>query len=471
MPEQFLTDDFLLDTSASRELYYDFAKEAPIVDYHNHLSAAEIAQDRSHDTITDLWLTHDHYKWRAMRANGVDERFVTGSSSAFDKFEQWAHTVPFTIRSPLFHWTHLELSRVFGIRALLKPASANNIYETANERLSTPDFGTRRLVQRSGARFLCTTDDPTDDLHWHRELQADSAYPVTVLPTLRPDRALGAHDPSSLNAWVQALEQATNRDISTFEDLLEALTSRHDHFHDIGCRLADQGLERFPGAEPSDKASAKVFEQIRSGERPDSASAEVYVSTLCFHLARLNHEKAWVQQFHVGPIRNVNTRLARLIGADAGCDSIGDWNHAISMASFFDRLDRDGMLAKTILYNSNPRDSAVFATMAGNFNDGEQPGKIQYGPAWWFLDQMDGIIDHLNTLSNFGLLSRFVGMVTDSRSLLSLYSRHEYFRRVLCRVLGREIEDGLLPNDVDWIGGVVKAICSANALSYLGFDE
>ncbi len=465
-----LSEDFLLDTPEARRLYHDFAADAPIIDYHNHLSAADIANDRAHETITKLWLETDHYKWRAMRANGVEEEFVTGSAPDYERFRRWAETVPYTIRNPLFHWTHLELDRAFGIDTMLSPSSARQIYDKANELLASPEFRMRRLTERSGAQVLCTTDDPADTLEYHRLLRHDTSYGVQVFPTFRPDRALGIRAPKSFNDWLEVLGERTKRDITTFADFLQALHSRHDDFHEVGCRIADHGLETFPAADYSDRAAASVFRDARAGKEVGHNEANLFRSAVCYHLARMNHAKGWVQQFHVGPIRNVNTRLRKQVGADAGCDAIGDWNHATSMARFFDRLDREGVLAKTILYNVNPRDNAVFAAMAGSFNDGSTPGKVQYGPAWWFLDQMNGMIQHLNVLSDFGLLSRFVGMVTDSRSPLSLYSRHEYFRRVLCSVLGRDICSGLLPADVVWIGGVVRAICFENARIYFGFD-
>lgn len=470
MRTSILSKDFLLDTPEARRLYHNFAAGQPIIDYHNHLSAADVANDRIHETITQLWLETDHYKWRAMRANGIDEAYVTGDASDYERFARWADTVPHTIRNPLFHWTHLELDRAFGIDAMLSPSTARDIYNRTNELLATPEFGMRRLIERSGAVVVCTTDDPADSLEYHRRLRNDDTYHVNVFPTFRPDRALGIHDAKSFNEWIERLGERTNRDITTFSDLLQALQSRHDDFHDVGCRLADHGLETFPAADFTDRSASSIFENARTGSAVGVDDAALYRSAVCYHLVRMNHEKGWVQQFHVGPIRNVNTRLRQQVGADAGCDAIGDWNHASSMARFFDRLDREGVLARSILYNVNPRDTAVFTAMAGSFNDGSTPGKMQYGPAWWYLDQMNGMIEHLNVLSDFGLLRRFVGMVTDSRSPLSLFSRHEYFRRVLCRALGRDIHDGILPADIDWIGSLVRAICSENARAFFRFE-
>ncbi len=469
MKNPVLSENFLLDTAASQRLFHEYASAAPIIDYHNHLSAAEIAEDRTHTSITALWLETDHYKWRAMRANGIAEEYVSGSASDSRKFEMWARTVPYTIRNPIFHWTHLELVRAFGIDKLLCPATAGDVYDAANELLASPDFSARRLAERSGARILCTTDDPVETLEFHRRVRSESRS-IQVLPTFRPDRVLAVTEPESFNGWLELLEACVNREIRRYDDLLEALDQRHATFHDAGCRLADHGIETFYAAEFSERSVIRTFDKVRSGRAPGDSETEEFRSAVSYDLARMNHSRGWVQQFHVGPIRNVCSRLTRTIGPDAGCDSVGDRNHAKNMARFFDRLDRDGILAKTILYNVNPRDNAVFATMAGNFNDGSTPGKMQYGPAWWFLDQEHGIIDHLSAISNYGLLHRFVGMVTDSRSILSLFSRHEYFRRILCNVLGRDMENGRIPNDLDWVGSLVRAISHENAEKYFGFQ-
>lgn len=469
MPD-FLSDDFLLETPAARRLYHEYAADAPVVDFHNHLSPADLAGDRAFATLTALWLEGDHYKWRAMRANGVPERFVTGDADDEAKFMQWAATVPHTLRNPLYHWTHLELRRAFGLDALLSAETGPAVYAAANDLLATPDFRARRLLERAGAVLVCTTDDPADDLGHHHHLRAEASFGVQVRPTFRPDRALGIDDPDAFNAWVDALGARADVDVRTFDDLLDALARRHDAFHDAGCRLADHGLETFYADPYTDAAVARTFDAVRAGRAVDADAVQAYRSALCHRLARMNHAKGWTQQFHVGPLRDTNTRLRRLVGADAGCDSMGDGDHARPMARFLDRLDREHALARTILYNVNPRDNALFATMAGNFNDGSVPGKVQLGAAWWFLDQQDGLRAHLETVSNFGLLSRFVGMVTDSRSLLSFFSRHEYFRRVLCGLLGEDVARGALPDDLPWLGEVVRDVCARNAAAFLGFD-
>lgn len=467
----FSPEALFLNTETARRLYHDVAADLPVVDFHNHLSAADLAADRRYASLTELWLDGDHYKWRAMRANGIAERYVTGEASPEERFRVWAETVPYTLRNPLFHWTHLELRRAFGIETLLSPQTADAVYAEVNARLAEPGSSVRGLVRRSGAEVLCTTDDPADTLEHHERIAADGAadrFSVTVLPTFRADGATTINDPGVFNAWADRLGDRTNLDIDSFDVLLDALDRRHAAFHAVGCRLADHGLATFPDAPVSDIAAASAFARLRAGQPLGADQAEIYRATVCHHLAVMHHARGWAQQFHVGPQRNTNSRLAAGLGADAGCDSIGDGQHGPAMARFFDRLDRDGVLARTVIYNSNPADNAVFATMAGNFNDGSVPNKVQLGAPWWFLDQKKGLEDHLNDVSMYGLLSRFAGMVTDSRSVLSLFSRHDYFRRVLCNLLGGDVERGELPSDLDWIGSVVRAVCHGNPRALLG---
>ena len=464
----FADENFLLHSATARRLYHEFAADAPIIDYHNHLPPRQIAEDWQFANLTRIWLAGDHYKWRAMRANGVAEHYCTGLAGDREKFEKWAETVPYTLRNPLYHWTHLELQRYFGITDLLSPSTAGDIYDRCNDLLSTPEFSVRNLLRRMNVQVLCTTDDPVDALEWHSLLQADPEPGPLVLPTFRPDKALAVEDPSSFNEWLAALEQATNRSISTYRDFLDALKQRHDFFARHGCRLSDHGLEQVYAEDFTDGEIAGIFQKIRSGGETGPAENLKIKSALLLEFGRWNHEKGWVQQFHLGALRNNNSRARRTLGPDTGWDGIGDFEQGRALARFLDRLDTDDTLAKTILYNLNPRDNELMATMAGNFNDGSTPGKIQFGSAWWFLDQKDGIEKQLNALSNMGLLSRFVGMLTDSRSFLS-FPRHEYFRRILCNLFGREIENGELPGDIAWTGKIIRDICHTNAANYFNF--
>lgn len=466
----FLDADFLLHSAPARTLYHEFAAAMPIIDYHCHLPPQELADDRQFENLTQIWLAGDHYKWRAMRANGVAEAHITGAASAGEKFAKWAETVPYTVRNPLYHWTHLELQRYFGISELLSPASARRLYEAANEQLRTPEFSARRLVQRMNVEVVCTTDDPADSLAAHRALAATD-YAVRVLPTFRPDRALAVDDAPAYLAYLDRLGGAADVDIQTYDDLVEALRRRHEAFHAHGCRLADHGLERAYAASFTAAEVNAAFAKVRGGRELNAEETGAFKSSLLLDLARLNHGRGWTQQLHLGALRNNSTRLLRQLGPDAGADSIGDFGQARPLAAFLDRLDRTDELAKTIVYNLNPADNEVMAAMLGNFQDGAAgPGKLQWGAAWWFLDQKDGMEKQLNTLSNLGLLSRFVGMLTDSRSFLS-YPRHEYFRRILCNLLGHDVARGELPNDLPWLGQVVQNICYHNAKAYFGFHK
>jgi glucuronate isomerase len=465
----FIHDGFLLGSEVARDLYERFARDLPIVDYHCHLSPELMASDHRFRSITEIWLEGDHYKWRAMRACGVPERLVSGDASDWEKFEAWARTVPETLRNPLFHWTAMELKRPFGIDRLLSPASARETFDRCNERLGEDGFTTMGLLRSWRVAVVCTTDDPVDSLEPHRQL-ARRAEPATrVYPTWRPDAALTFDHPKPWNAWVDKLEAAAQRPVRAFEDLVEALDARHRVFHEHGCRASDHGLESLPPpSAQADRAVSGTFDVLRAGRPIDRDAALTLQAALLHRMALMDHERGWVQQFHLGAYRNVNSRLQAKLGPNVGGDSMGDFEMARPLAAFLDGLDRRGALAKTILYNLNPRDNELFATMAGNFNDGSVPGKMQYGASWWFLDQKDGIEAQLRALSNMGLLSRFVGMITDSRSFLS-YSRHDYFRRILCNLLGEDVRQGLVPDDRDLLGRLVTGVCFANARDYFGF--
>jgi glucuronate isomerase len=466
--QPFVHDDFLLETRTARELYHEHARDLPIIDFHCHLSPQLMAEDHRFRSISEIWLEGDHYKWRAMRTNGEPERFCSGEASDWEKFLAWARTVPETLGNPLFHWTAMELRRPFGIETLLTPETAQAIYEQANARLQEKDFTALGLLEQFKVAVVCSTDDPTDTLAVHAAL-AQRKDPVTrVYPTWRPDKAVLVEDHAGWLAWVQKLEETAQASIGKWSELLAAIEKRHAFFHELGCRASDHGLEALD-AEPFDDATAeRLFDRLRAGRALDPAEARVFRSALLFRLALLDHARGWVQQFHLGAMRNNNTRMRRRIGPDTGFDSIGDFPQARSLARFLDRLDETDQLAKTILFNLNPSDNELFATMIGNFQDGGVPGKIQWGAAWWFLDQLDGMEAQLRGLANMGLLSRFVGMLTDSRSFLS-YSRHDYFRRLLCGLLGEEVRRGRLPDDLRALGALVANISFFNARDYFGF--
>lgn len=461
---QFITDDFLLHSEMAKTLYHEFAKSQPIFDYHCHLSPKDIAEDRQFENLYQIWLDGDHYKYRAMRANGVNEKFITGDASDYDKFYKWAATVPYTLRNPLYHWTHLELKNYFGITTLLDENSAKDIYNQCNELLQKPEYSVRNLLRKLNVKVVGTTDDPTDDLRYHRQLRIEN-FEIAVLPSFRPDKATEIEKGPAFVAWIQKLEQCVGYLITDFQTLIQALQNRHDFFHDMGCRISDHGHVNFYGAEYTDSEVSVILKKGLNGEFVSNTEINKYKSAVLYELALMNKTKSWAQQFHVGAIRNNNAKMLNTIGPDQGFDSIGDLNMADNMSAFFGKLSQCDGLAKTIVYNLNPRDSEMFASMAANFNDGIIAGKMQYGAAWWFLDQKDGMEKQLNVLSNFGLLSRFVGMVTDSRSFMS-FPRHEYFRRILCNVLGDEIEKGELPNNKQLIGNMVEAICYKNAKTY-----
>ena len=467
--KRFLDENFLLDNATAQQLYHEYAKGMPIIDYHNHLPPQEMAENKSFENITRVWLNGDHYKWRAMRTNGVEESYITGEKSDWEKFEKWAATVPYTLRNPLYHWTHLELQRYFGITDILDAGSAKSIYDKTSALLQTPEYSVRGLLERMNVRLLCTTDDPVDDLRYHQQLR-DSGWKVKVLPAFRPDKAMNVDDATTFNNYLTGLEKAADISISTYNDYLAALKKRHDFFVANHCRVSDHGLEEIYAEDYTATEIAGIFAKIRSGGTLSYEENRKFKSAMLVTFAEWDWEKGFVQQYHLGALRNNNSRMMRQLGPDTGWDSIGDFSQARALAKFLDRLDRNNTLARTIIYNLNPADNELFATMTGNFNDGSAAGKIQWGSAWWFLDQKDGMTRQINALSNMGLLSRFVGMLTDSRSFLS-FPRHEYFRRLLCNLFGQEVENGELPADIPWIGQVVQDICYNNAKNYFNWQS
>jgi glucuronate isomerase len=472
MPKRtvFIHDDFMLETDQARRLYHDHAEGLPIVDYHCHLPPDQIAADKRWANLTQIWLYGDHYKWRAMRSNGVPERLCTGDASDWEKFEAWAATVPYLLRNPLYHWTHLELARYFGIGdRLLSPATARGIWEEANAKLAEPSFSCRQIMRRSRVVLVCTTDDPVDSLAHHRAIAKLPNFGVKVLPTWRPDKGMAVENEAAFNAWTDKLAAAANVDVRDFTSFMQALRKRHDFFHEMGCRLSDHGLETVYAVPYTAAETAAIFAKVRARQALGEDEVLKFKSAMLHEFGVMDHAKGWTQQFHLGALRNNNSRMFAAIGPDTGFDSIGDFEVGRPLSRLLDGLDREGRLAKTILYNLNPRDNELLATMLGNFQDGSVPGKIQFGSGWWFLDQKDGMERHIEALSQLGLLSRFVGMLTDSRSFLS-YTRHEYFRRILCNILGRDMARGLIPDDVDMVGGMVRDIAYHNAARYFGFD-
>lgn len=462
----FIYDHFLLQTRTARRLYHRFAEDEPICDYHCHLSPKDLAENRRFNNLFEIWLEGDHYKWRAMRSNGVPERFCTGDAEPFEKFMAWARTVPHTLRNPLYHWTHLELKRYFGINDLLDERTAKSIWERASAKLATPEFTAQGLLKRFKVKVVGTTDDPTDDLKPHA-LLARSTLPTKVLPTFRPDRALAIHQPEAWNAWVDKLAAAADVDIRSLDALLDALKRRHDFFSEMGARMTDHGLEQACADFCTDAEAKAIFRKARAGKPVSPKERDQFATFILLFVGRLNAQKGWVMQLHLGAQRNNNSRLLKQLGPDTGFDSVGDFPQARSLAAFLDRLDSENALPRTILYNLNPADNYAFATMLGNFQDGTIPGKLQLGSGWWFLDQKEGMEWQLNALSNLGLLSRFVGMVTDSRSFMS-FPRHEYFRRVLCNLIGRDVENNELPGEEALLGPMLRNICYGNAERYLG---
>ncbi len=466
----FITDDFLLQSDAAKRLFHDHASDMPIIDYHCHLPPLQVASDHQFENLTQIWLAGDHYKWRAMRTAGIEERFITGDASDWEKFEKWAQVVPMTLRNPLYHWTHLELRRPFGIdNRLLSPETAKGIWDECNAMLSEKDFSARGIMKQMKVRLVCTTDDPIDDLAHHRAVADDASFDIRMLPTFRPDKAMAAGVPKTYNEYLDKLSAAADVEIRNYATLLEALRKRHDYFHEMGCRLSDHGLELFVFKEWTESEVTTIFDKVRGGDVPTEEELVLLQSSLLYEMAVMDAERGWTQQFHIGALRNNNTRMFEKIGPDTGFDSIVDGPYAKPLSHFLDRLDRIEKLPKTILYNLNPTANEMLASMIGNFQDGSTPGKIQFGSGWWFLDQKDGMERQMEALSNLGLLSLFVGMLTDSRSFLS-YTRHEYFRRILCNLLGGEMESGILPSDFEMVGQMVRDICYHKAERYFGFD-
>jgi glucuronate isomerase len=467
----FIHEDFLLETERARDLFHSFAEPLPIIDYHCHIPVKDIAENRRFENLTRIWLEGDHYKWRAMRACGVPERFITGDVSDRDKFQKWAETVPKTLRNPLYHWTHLELKRPFGIAdRLLGPETAAGVWDECNAMLATPDFAVQGIQRRMGVEAVCTTDDPVDDLRYHRALGGRTKSGTRVYPAFRPDRAIAVDHPEDFRKYVAALAAAADIDIRSFDDFLAALRKRHEFFHATGCRLSDHGLETMFVEPYMESEIRKAFGALLAGKAVAPYRAFQFKSAMLYEFAVMDWEKGWTQQFHLGALRGTNTRMLRTLGPDTGYDSIGDFEIARPLALFLDRLDSENKLARTIIYNLNPRDNALVASMTGNFQDGTVPGKVQYGAAWWFLDQADGMTKQIEALSNMGILGLFVGMLTDSRSILS-YPRHEYFRRLLCNIFGNDIARGRVPDDRELVGGMIRDICYFNAKRYFAFPE
>lgn len=462
--KDFLSDQFLLQTNTAQELYHSCAKDLPIIDYHCHLSPQDIAENRQFKNLTEIWLDGDHYKWRAMRTLGIDEHFITGEASDYEKFQKWAQTVPHTLRNPLYHWTHMELKNYFGIDELLSAENAESVYQQTADHLQNPDFSARNLLHQMDVEMVCTTDDPVSSLDYHRKID-NSEFEIEVLPTFRPDQAYAFEQPSVYNKYISKLEEASNISIDSLDKLLLALEQRIDFFHDSGGMLADHGLSKLHFERTSNENLDKWFAKIRAGKSLNAQQIRTLRCHILIKLSKMYNKRDWIQQFHLGAIRNTNDRMLKKTGPDSGFDSIGDFSHAQDLAKFLNELDKTDELTKTILYNVHPKDNATLATMAGNFNDGSIQGKVQYGPAWWYLDQKDGIEEQLNVLSNMGLISCFIGMLTDSRSFLS-YSRHEYFRRILCNLFGNDVENGELPHNMDLLKNIVGDVCYYNAKEY-----
>ena len=486
--------DFLLQSATAQELYHNHAAHLPIIDYHCHLNPKEVAEDHRFANITELWLGGDHYKWRAMRSNGVEEKYITGDASDWEKFQKWAETMPYCMRNPLYHWTHLELRTAFGINKLLNASTAREIYDECNEKLQSPEFSARGLMRKYKVEVVCTTDDPADDLRYHRSplpapplgecpKVAEPRCPhrstpqkgergggwTKMLPTWRPDKAMAIDNPTAYRAYIEKLSAIAKQDIRTYTDLLDVLQSRHDFFASVGCRLSDHGVNEFYAEDFTETEVNGIFQKVMDGKMPSVEEVNKFRSALLLEGGRMDAKAGWTQQFHYGPMRNNNSRMFRRLGPDTGYDSIGTFNTSLSLSRFLDRLDSEGNLAKTILYPINPSDNEMIATMIGNFQEGPTPGKLQFGSGWWFNDQLDGMERQMNALSVLGLLSRFVGMLTDSRSFLS-YPRHEYFRRCLCNLIGQDVEDGKLPaEEMPFVRQMVEDISYYNAKRYFGF--
>ena len=464
----FMDKDFLLETETAQMLYHEHAKNLPIIDYHCHLIPEMVAKDHKFRSITEVWLGGDHYKWRGMRTNGVDEKYITGDSTDWEKFEKWAETVPYTLRNPLYHWTHLELKTAFGIDKILNPSTAREIFDECNEKLQLPEFSARGLMRHYNVEAVCTTDDPIDSLEHHIATR-ESGFEIKMLPTWRPDKAMAVENPEAYRQYIEKLAEVSGVSINNYNDLLDALQKRHDFFEQQGCRLSDHGICEFYAEDFTESEINNIFNKVMSGQQPTDLEDRKFKSAIMLDFARMDARSGWTQQFHYGALRNNNSRMMAQLGPDTGFDSIGEWNTAIAMSKFLDKLDKENLLAKTILYPLNPSANEMIATMLGNFQQGPTPGKIQFGSGWWFNDQKDGMERQMNALSVLGLLSRFVGMLTDSRSFLS-YPRHEYFRRTLCNLIGRDVENGEIPaSEMDRIKQMVEDISYYNAKNYFNF--
>jgi glucuronate isomerase len=464
MSDYFLTDDFLLQGKVAQRLYHDHVKKLPVIDYHCHLAPDEIASNKQFNNLTDIWLRGDHYKWRAQRSLGVPERLITGNAGDEEKFHAWAECVPQTVRNPLFHWTHMELKNVFGVNEYLNGKTAASVYASCNELLKKPSHTTRSILESFSVEYVGTTDEPWDSLQYHQQLAKEN-YKIRVSPSFRPDKVLMIGNTNAFFHNLGLLENSVGGSIKNLASFLDALQERVNFFHDNGCRVSDHGLMQMPARLEFSSALETEFASFVTNRKGSFSDPDAFMGYVLLQLCKMYQAKDWVQQFHLGPIRNNNTRLNKKLGADSGFDSIGDFPQAQQMALFFDRLDQHDQLAKTVIYNINPSDNEVFATMLGNFNDGSVKGKMQFGSGWWFLDQKDGMEKQLNALSNMGLISTFIGMITDSRSFLS-FPRHEYFRRILCNLIGDEMEKGLLPNDEQWMGDILADISYYNAKEY-----
>lgn len=470
MSDVFVTENFLLESDREVELFHRYAKDLPIIDYHCHLPVQHIAQDHRFKTMTEIWLYGDHYKWRLMRACGVAERFCTGDASDWEKFQKWAETVPQLWRNPLYHWTHMELKRPFGIGdRLLNPETSQEIWEVCNGRLSQPGFSARGIMEQMKVVLVCTTDDPADSLDPHAAIRKDSSFRVQVLPTFRPDKAMAPEDPEQYNAYLDKLSAAASMEIQDYDSLLAAVSQRHDFFHAMGCRLSDHGIETLYAETCTGSDAKSIFAKVRGRKPLDLQEILKLKSALLHEFAILDADKGWTQQFHVAALRNNNRRLFKTLGPDVGGDSMGDFEMARALSRFLGRLDEEGTLAKTIVYSLNPTHNGLLEAMMGNFQDGSVKGKMQLGSAWWFNDHLSGMLEQMEILSAMGVLSAFVGMLTDSRSFLS-YARHDYFRRILCHLVGSEMKRGLLPNDMDLAGQMVRDISYFNAARYFGFE-
>ena len=467
---KFINDDFVLQTKQSKELYHDYAKDMPIIDYHCHLPPEEVAENKTWNNLSELWLYGDHYKWRTMRSNGIEEKYCTGDADDYEKFEKFAETMPRLLRNPMYHWCHLELARYFDIDdVLLSPDTAKDIWDRTEEIIKQPDFNCRNLMKQSNVVLTCTTDDPLDSLEHHIAVK-ESGFEVQMLPTWRPDKAMAVEKPEVFVPWVEKLENLTSTKLSNFDDFMAAINVRMDHFESVGCKLSDHGLETVHAEECSKSEADAIFDKARAGRELSKEEILRFKSVTLYELTLMNAERGWTQQIHYGAMRNNNTKMFEKLGPDVGFDSIGDFEIGKPLSRLMDKLNMQDKLAKTILYNLNPSDNYLLASMLGNFQGSEIPGKIQFGSGWWFLDQMEGMTQHIEAVSQEGLLSRFVGMLTDSRSFLS-YTRHEYFRRILCNILGNDMAKGLIPNDIKLVGNMVKDISYNNAATYFGFDN